>query len=553
MENNNNTDFAKERTTLAASFVRFALPSSQMSQSDGGWLPSPSSEEDFDRWVARAAGDLERVAKSFRAQGGRWRVGLAAKAVGQAAVAGVCGYALTASLFWRLHKNGDYLDMEKPIERALWPWELWSSLSMERKLGQATDKAIADPGAAPPSWREIVAEKNSSALKEFSSAAAAFALGILAAPVGWVGLVIAQHPLRQRGLTLAAEELAAAARMMSSGGLGEFGGPETAIAGWARACRVAHGFGAKTGAPMLAALALRASSRPGKPLGVVPCAAAGWISSSMDDGEDGGAFAEDGTAREKLAAILGNGKSEEHLARSALFTHLSKQAASPGSKEAKDACASFAAWRRESEDRWANATRRGFMEKLLAIWLGSQNTNLISTHFKSKIFLSGDPEGEQAPRGAAWLRELAAPLRKIQDEQNWPPSMRLEASMELVRMAVFLEKPALSKDSSIEIEADEHVDAILRDVGSRLVAAGSPLDLSAEQMAKTVSEALAESPAWSKEIASGKNFSSWGWKDIMKNAEPIFMELRVQWEAEQIGGAAKPPMDAARKASRHRL
>lgn len=556
MENKKTSDGALEQKTLAGSFLRMALPSNKMDLSSGVWLPAPEPGERFDDWTRRAGKELAQTAASIRAQGGRWRVGATIKSMGEAALAATCGYALSAAVIWRLKAtNGDALDVEIPIRGASWCGEFFFDIKKSTRIDKAIDAALSGDGM--PARREVINFNHSSGVKEFSEAALAIALGVVAAPIGWGGLAIAQHPLRQRGLTLAADALDKAAKMMSSSeGVKGFGPREMAVAGWLRACRVAKSFGANAAPAMMAALACRAQSLPGEPLEAIPDVDADWIDSDRGDGPvPKRSEADLAKALAEHFARLSGGEAEARMATTALWTLRSNAGKLEGSEDTRATCASLAVWWKDAQEQCIPQNQSlapALSEVFLTSWLGLENHERVVSSSRAKSFDDlNEPEGE--PLGSEKLAGWAVAMRAMQDEQSWPEAMRRQVSQDLVGIATFLERPRKEPEALAEVEADKKVDAILEDIGARFTEAAAPLGLSAKEMAASVGEALAKSQPWSKKIASAKNFPKWGWGGIMANAEPIFNKLKVDWEAEQIKEALSSAPTPQKKPSRTRL
>lgn len=558
MDNKKSNGEAFEKKNLAETFLRMALPSNKMALSEGEWLPSPEDGEHFDDWARRAGKSLAQAAATCRAQGGRWRVGAAIKSVGEAALAATCGYALSATVIWRLKMTGGNAeDVEAPITEASWCGEFFFDISKARRVDKAIDAALWGDSDPPTRWA-FVKSRRFEALRGFSEVALAIVLGVVAAPIGWAGLAIAQHPLRQRGLILAADALDEAARMMSGDEMAKgFGPRELAMAGWLRACRVAKALGANVAQPMMAALACRALSLPGEPLEAIPDVEAEWIENDRELPIQARSKEDVAKALAELSARLSGGKSEAHVAMTALWTLRAEAEILEGSEDAKATWALMAHWWRDAEKQCFakyGALAPALTERMLANWLGMENSEQIIASSRAKSF--GDlPEQEGELLGSEKLARWAMALRAMQDEQHWPESMRRQVAINLVASAIYLERPR-ERDASLADdgeEADKKVELILKDIGARFTAAAAPLALSPKEMAESIGEALAKSSPWSKKIASEKNFKQWGWGGIMANAEPIFNELKVDWEAGQISESLAKEPNRGQKTSKQRL
>ena len=416
---------------------------------DGWRLPEPMAEEPFDAWRRRASSVIAKKAEELRKRRGIvGKISAVGKGAKSAAIAAGLGYAFAAigaRMLFRWARQGGKDQPSGEFGKAVDDLG-WGKLS-RLASGNAAREAAAfnDPKAKlpEPSGEWSAMERATSfgdkmlhsmpSLGDFGDAATVSAMvlaSVATAPLTLAAATAVAAARNEKAMQPLADALEWAAEMMAceDDKLG-FGKEEIAMAGWIAACQAGALFGASSGLGMLSALACRAGSRPGGPLGAIPSMSAGWRGAALD--------------RKLAEASLSKPFAAEALV-------------------AQDALRRIV---REGSLLASNAERRILAEKtlwLLSSWMGDAPPGALLDHNpQSDYFMDpplqrsiawlwlGEPErcgpmtvdgrGADAVSGADKLRAWAREWAQMSASQAWPAEMKSKMFVELAGQAILID------------------------------------------------------------------------------------------------------------------
>lgn len=520
---------------------------------DGWRLPEPMAGELFDAWRKRASSVIAKKAEELRRRRGIvGKVSAVGKGAKSAAIAAGLGYAFAAIgvrmlLRWGKQKGKGQAcgEFSKTIDDL--GWGKLSLLASDNAQREAA--ALNDPKALlpePRSERGAMERATSfsdkmlhsmAGLGDIGDAATVSAMvlaGVATAPLTLAAATAVAAARNEKAMAPLADALARASEMMAceDDKLG-FGKEEIAMAGWLAACQAGALFGASSGLSMLSALACRAASRPGEPLGAIPSMSAGWRGASLD--------------RELAEASLSKPfAAEAFVAQDALWKIVQEGSLLASNAErrilAEKTLGLLSSWMRDAPPGAVfdscpesdSVMNQPLQRSIAWLWLGEQDGR------DGAVTIDG--LGADAVSGADKLRAWAREWAQMSASQAWPAEMKSKMFVELAGQAILIEARG---DKASSRQAMPGALKFIQERGPAIWSAAESLGLSEAEMSSAFAIGCQYTHKVRPPLPAGCQYSEtiqigdcWVYAHARPEPEHLMEETRRAWEVAVLAQAA---------------